>query len=139
MKLEEVKNYLAAKLEILGEIHANTEAQGRFVRKRQLTGLNRLLRERAVLIEKLAAVDRLLNADNNWRDEGRLAAEIRTVEEKQREILAVCQAVMRQTMTERERVGEELCKSRSMRQAQKQYVRKWQTNAFVGNRLNVKG
>lgn len=139
MKLDEVKNYLAKKLEILEEIRFNTEAQGRFVCKRQLTGLNRLLGERAVLIEKLAAVDSLLNADSSWRDEGRFAAELRTVEAKQRETLAVCQAVVRQTMTERERIGEELYKSRSVRQAQSHYVRKWQAKDFAGNRLNVKG
>ena len=139
MKLEDIKNNLATKLVILEKIHANTEAQGRFVRKRQLTGLNRLLRERAVLIEKLAAVNSRLSAENGWRDDRRLAAALQAVEKKQKETLSVCQLVVRQTMTEREQIREELYTSRSIRKAQRHYTRKWPGKTVVGNRLNVKG
>lgn len=139
MKLDEIRNCLTKKLEILEKIRANTESQSRLVSKLRMTGLRRLLRERAALIDELAAVDSRLESEPDWQGGGLFPAEARAMAVKQKEVLAVCDAVMRQAMAEQERIKAELTKSRVMRQAKKRYVHNWQVNTLVGNRLNVKG
>jgi hypothetical protein len=136
---EEAKEFLAQKLAILEKIAANTATQGKFVGRREMRGLRRLLAERAALIDELAAVDERLTGDDSRRLlDASFATELRAIDARHREVLKVCGEVMMQACAERDRIAAELNSSRQVRQAKSRYVDRWQVMAW-GNRLNVKG
>ena len=139
MNREEAKECLAQKLAILEKIAANTATQGKFVGRREMRGLRRLLGERAALIDALAAVDERLGGEDNRRLlAAAFTAEVRAIDAKHREVLAACGRVIEQACAERSRIAAEINNSRQVRQAKNQYVNRWQVAAW-GNRLNVKG
>ncbi|HWQ62498.1 MAG TPA: hypothetical protein VN521_09320 [Negativicutes bacterium] len=139
MNREEARECLARKLAILEKIAANTATQGKFVGRREMRGLRRLLAERAALIDELAAVDERLAGDDTRRLlDASFAAELRAIDAKHREVLAACSQVITQACAERGRIAAELTSSRQVRQAKNRYVDRWQVMAW-GNRLNVKG
>jgi hypothetical protein len=138
MNSAEIRECLVHELGILDKILANTATQSRFVQRREMRGLRRLLRERAALIEQLAAVDSKLNAHSGWKSSGLFTAEARSLAAKQREILTACEQVLQQALAERASIAAVLGGSRLARQAKNNYVNRWLTLAY-SSRLNVKG
>jgi hypothetical protein len=133
---QEIREHLVRKLAVLERIAANTETQERFIRRREMRGLGRLLRERAVLIDELAAVNERLAGE---RLGGLLADEARALNARQREIVAACEHVIRQAMAERIRIAGEIAASRTKRRMNNVYFKSnWQVMAR-GSCLNVKG
>lgn len=139
MDREEVRECLTRKLAIIEKIAANTATQGRFVGRREMRGLCRLLRERAALIDELAAADeRLAGEDNRRLLAGAFAAEVREIEAQYKKVLEDCRQVLDLASAERARIAAELTTSRQVRQAKNLYVDRWQVMTWA-NRFNVKG
>ncbi len=138
MNKDEMRECLARKRAILEKIGANTATQDKFVRRREMRGLRRLLRERAVLIDALGAVCYLLDEERAWLNSGLFTTELRLLGALQTDILSECDRVLHLAMTERTRIAAEINNSRLMRKAKSNYVHKWTLAAF-SNRLNVKG
>lgn len=135
MSRDETLGCLEKKTALLEKIAVNTEKQRLLVAKREMRGLRRLLRERAALIDELAAVNGLLDAGAARQS---LADEFRTVEAKQKELLGACDRVLQEALAERARIAAEINNSRLMRQVKNRYIHRWQIMAW-GNCLNVKG
>ncbi len=131
----ETRERLARKAVLLEKIAANTATQGRFVRRREMRGLGRLLRERAALIGELAAVNKQLAGE---RLGGLLAAEARALIARQREITTACEHVIQQAAAELGRIAGEIAASRTKRRMKTVYVDTWQ-RAARGSCLNVRG
>lgn len=138
VNLAEIQDRLLLKLEILEKIGANTDTQSRFIRKRELRGLRRLLRERAALISELEAVSRELESVGGWEGSEGLQAMARTIAAKQREIMDRANAVLREAVTERERIGSELKNIRIRRRAAREYAPPRMPVPW-GGRFNAKG
>lgn len=138
MNRNETRESLKRQEEILDKIAANTAAQERFVRRHELRGLRRLLRERAALLERLADVAGRPRRDAAWRQDGLFAAELEAIERKSREIIDASRRVIQAAAAERLRLAAEIGKSRRMRQAKSNYVDRWAIMTF-GSRLNIKG
>lgn len=138
MLLEEARNCLNKKRQILDEIAANTETQGRFIQSRKMKGLKRVLQEREALLLQLVAVNEELAGDQTWKDRQNLAAMIQEIASKQQEIMERSHQVLRQAVAERVCIAEELRKSKIGRQVSSQYVNPWAVMAR-GRRINEKG
>ena len=131
---------LGRKLLLLDKISANTEVQSRFVRRREMRGLGRLLRERAALIEELAAVNREIEDQGlEGLKTAAAVAQAAAVAAKEREVLAACRRVLEEAVAERSQIAAELNSLRRRRQLQKQYDPPWAGIAAAqGIRLNEK-
>jgi len=130
--------WLREKIEIVERIAAKTETISRFIGKRKMKGLGRVLREREALLSELAAVNRELADDRRWQTMDELAPLRAALAAKQREVLDRSAEIVRQARTELARIALELKRSRTMRQAKNNYVNRWQIMT-AGRRLNVKG
>lgn len=133
-----IEEYLNRKLAILEKIAANTETQRRFIPRRDMRGLRRVLREREALIEGLADVNRDLARNPGWKTMTALAAKMQEMTMKQKEILARSSQVLQQAIMERNRIAAELNSSRVVRYIKTRYVNHW-TIMARGGRINEKG
>lgn len=122
---------------MLAKIGVNTDKQRLLVARREMRGLRRLLRERAALIDELAAVSRLLASEELRPFRASFAREFTAIETRQRELLGACDQVLQQALAERARIAAEINNGRLMRQVKNRYINKWQVMAW-GNCLNVK-
>lgn len=138
MQWEEIKYCLNQKMQILEAIAGNTETQYRFIQKRELKGLNRVLRERAALIEALAAINTKLANDQAWRRMPAFVSLNQAIAAKEQETINRCSQVMQEAIAEKARIADELRKSRMQRQVRTQYVNPWAIVAR-GRRINEKG
>jgi hypothetical protein len=129
---------LSQKTQILEKIAANTETQCRFIHGRKMKGLNRVLRERAALIEELAAINAELASDQTWKSLPRLTAMMQDTSNKQMEIMERSHQVLQQAITEKACIAAELKNSRVQRQVKSQYVNPWAVMAR-GHRINERG
>lgn len=130
--------YLTRKLEIIEKINTNTETQRRFVRRREMRGLNRLLRERAVLIDELVAVNGKLKSDPGWKNLNEFKAMVQTIETRQKETLDACDQVLQEALAEHRLIAAELCNIKALRQLKNRYVRQWTVMA-LGHRFSAEG
>lgn len=138
MLLEEARCCLNKKRQILEEIAANTETQGRFIQQRKMKGLKRVLREREALIQDLGAVNEELAGDQKWKNRPSLTAVIQEIDDKQQKIVERSNQVLQQAVRERSNIAAELRKSKIGRQVNSQYVNPWAVMAR-GRRINEKG
>jgi hypothetical protein len=131
--------FLTKKMEIIDKIAANTEIQCRFIHKREMRGLRRLLRERESLLAELTAVDStLLSSDPKLKTMHVLASMLQSIASKQEDILSRGQQVLQEARMERSRIADELKNSKVKRQVSNQYVNHW-TIMAPGSRFNKKG
>jgi hypothetical protein len=137
---EKTNCFLTKKREILDRIAANTEIQYRFIHKREMRGLRRMLREREALMEELTAVDSmLLSSEPNLKTtRSTLAPMIQLIADKQKEILSRSRQVLQEARLEHSRIATELKNSKVKRQVTNQYVNHWMIMA-PGSRFNKKG
>ncbi|EGO64735.1 hypothetical protein [Acetonema longum] len=129
---------LLKKLELLEKILINTATQSRFVRRREMTGLRRLLRERAALLNELAALNHDLRGNNDREMPDEFKPVIRVIEVKQGEILALSDQAMQDAVNEHKRIMAELNNVRMMRRLKNGYDQPAGGIARV-SRLNLKG
>ena len=130
--------YLTEKLEILEKLIANTERQGRFVQKREMRGLRRILREREELLNTLLTVNRHLAGNEDWKNSKQLATVRQAVSEKQAQLLKLSSLVITQAIAEKSQIAAELNSSKTAKNLQNRYANPWVT-VSQGSRLNAKG
>lgn len=135
---EKASCYLNQKMQILDKIAANTETQCRFIHKRKMKGLKRTLRERAVLIEELVAINAELASDQSWESIPRLMAMMQDTTNKQQEIMDRSRQALQQAVAERACIASELRNSKVQRQLKSQYVNPWVIVAR-GRLINERG
>ena len=137
-QLENAREYLDKKSNILNKIAHNTETQYRFIHKREMRGLKRVLRERDALIVELAAVNLELGKDESWKNIQWLVPLIQELSLKQQEILDRSRQIIQEAIIERTHIAAELKSSRVRQQVKNQYVNPWAVVA-CGRRFNEKG
>ncbi|WP_333593800.1 hypothetical protein [Anaerospora hongkongensis] len=130
--------YLTEKLEILEKLLANTERQGRFVQKREMRGLRRILREREEFLNKLQTVNGHLDSNEEWKNNEQLAAVRQAVSEKQAQLLKLSSLVITQAIAEKSQIAAELNSSKTAKNLQNRYANPWGA-VSQGSRLNAKG
>ncbi|HWR44473.1 hypothetical protein [Sporomusa sp.] len=138
MNHREVKAILARKLEIIQKINTNSETQSRFIRRREMRGLNRLLRERAKLIDELVTVSDKLKGDSSCKCLEELKVMANMIEIKQKEALNAFDQVLQEALFEHKRIAAELSNIKVLRQVKGRYVHQWTVMA-AGQRFNAKG
>ena len=132
------RDCLTKKNEILEKIAANTETQYRFIRKREMRGLRRVLREREALIKELLSINLALSQEKGWETKQELISIIQVLKDKQQEILARSRQVIEEAIAERNYIGMELKSSRVRQQVKNQYMNPWAA-VTPGRRFNEKG
>lgn len=135
---EKISSSLTAKEQILDQLAVNTETQGRFIQERKLKGLNRLLREREALIQKLMAINEALTSDQSWKNMPGLLSITQAIAAKQQKVMERSNQVLQQAIAERAAIAAELRKSKLGRQVKSQYVNPWAIMTR-GRRINEKG
>ncbi|HWR07942.1 hypothetical protein [Sporomusa sp.] len=138
MKQEGFLAYLTQKLEIIEKININTQTQCRFVHRREMRGLNRLLRERALLIDQLVTVNSKLVNERNWEQVDEIQTMVKVIEIKQKEVLDGCDQVLQEALAEHKKIAAELSNFKLMRQLKGRYVQQWTVMA-AGQRFSAKG
>ena len=135
---EELNVCLLKKKQILEKIAANTETQCRFIHKREMKGLERVLDEREVLLDGLARINKKLASDSAWKNAAALAPMVRDITHQQRELLKRSKQVLQEAIAERACIAAELKSNKIRRQVKNGYVNPWAS--IVGGRLiNEKG
>lgn len=119
---EKVKKNLIRKMELLEKIAANTETQYRFIHKREMRGLCRILNERELLIKEFAVINRELSNDQQWKNEPSLLLQLQAIEAKQQQILSRSKQVLQEAQTELAAISLELKDSKMRRQIENQYI-----------------
>jgi hypothetical protein len=135
---EKARGCFNKKLQILGEIAANTETQCHFIQDRKMKGLKRVLKEREALLKELVAVNEELAGDQTWKSRQNLAIVIQEIADKQQEIMERSKQVLQQAVAEKARIAEELRQSKIRRQVNSRYVNPYAVMAR-GRRINEKG
>ena len=135
---EKMSDYLKQKNKILDKIAANTETQYRFIHKREMRGLRRVLREREVLIKELIGINLELSQDQSWKSNQGVVTLVQEMNLKQQEILDRSRQVIQEAITERTRIAAEIKSSRVRQQVKTQYINPWAVVA-QGRRFNEKG
>ncbi|MEN6411719.1 MAG: hypothetical protein ABFC84_03010 [Veillonellales bacterium] len=135
---ERASSYLTQKMEILVKISANTETQCRFIHKREMKGLGRVLREREALLNELAALNKELASDPTWKYVPAAAPMMRDISQKQQELLERSKQVLQEAVAEHALIATELKSSRIRRHVKNEYVNTW---TMISRRrlLNVRG
>lgn len=136
-KQELIEGCLNKKKIILERLAANTETQRRFIPKRELRGLRRILRERDVLMEELAAVNRELASCPGWKISP-LALRFRELALKQQAIMRNSGEALQEAILERNRIAAELNSKRTARNIKNRYINHWLVMGR-GGRINEKG
>jgi len=135
---EQASCYLNQKLQILKQLAANTETQYRFIPRREMNGLGRVLDEREVLLEQLAALNNQLAKDQSWKNLKMLAPLLRDVSNQEQRLIQRSKEVLQDAINEQKLIAAELKNSKVQRQVNNQYVNPW-TIMGRGGRINAKG
>lgn len=135
---EKASSCLLKKLQILEKIAVNTEAQCRFIHRREMKGLKRTLGEREVLIWKLNSINEELSSDQSWKSVQRLTPIIQDIHYKEQEIMDRSNQSIQQAIAERTHIASELKNSKARRQVKSQYTNPWAA-MMQGRRFNEKG
>ncbi|QDR79751.1 hypothetical protein [Sporomusa termitida] len=138
MLYRDSKELLGRKLTIIRKLNTNTATQSRFVRRRELRGLNRLLRERAVLIDELVTVNAKLQGDKHCQYSAELQAMAAAIEKEQKAALTACDQVLREALVEHRQIAAELNNIKVLRQAKGRYLQQWTVMA-AGANFNARG
>ena len=135
---EKASSCLLKKLQILEKIAVNTEAQCRFIHRREMKGLKRTLGEREVLIQKLNSINIELSSDKTWKSVQELTLINQEIQYKQRQIMERSSQSIQQATAERTCIAAELKNSKARRQVRRQYTNPWAA-VVPGRRFNEKG
>lgn len=134
---QEIIGLLKRKLAVLDQIAANTERQGRFVKKQQMTGLQRLLREREVLIEELGGIVETLQRKSVPSGDYEVHSLQRTIKGRQSEILDACRQVLQSAQLVKADIFAQLHSVRTTYQLNSRYIYQWE-QPVPRTRINAK-
>lgn len=137
MTQNEIYESTKKKLQILEKIAANTQTQLRFVHKLQMKGLQRMLKERAALIDELTTINKKLEAALDREISGEIIALLAAIKEKQSEIIKTGNQVLQDAVIEQNGIKAKLQRIRTGRNLQNGYIKRW--GPLYGNRINAKG
>ncbi len=137
MDADQLLGYLGQKKRILEKIQANTDTQLRFVCRREMRGLARLLRDRQKLIMELATVNLALDSENGWKANEEFKPWMDDFAARQRLILEVNDRVVEAALAEKTKVAATLRHLRRHRSARNCYL--GNRLATMGGRINQKG
>lgn len=132
----QANSYLIKKRQVLDKILEVTERQLRFILKDQLKGLKRVIGEREQLISELLDIDEHLKKDISWQENLIVMPLLRSIKEKEDEILAVSSQVLRAAREEQNNTKAKLQQFRLMRNMKNCYTRT--VSDIYGNIINVK-
>jgi len=135
---EQASCYLNQKLQILKQLAANTETQYRFIPRREMNGLGRVLNEREVLLQQLATLNNQLAKDQSWKKMKILAPLVQDISNQEQRLIERSKEVLQDAMAEQKLIAMELKNSKVQRQVNHQYVNPW-TIMGQGGRINTKG
>ncbi len=121
----ELINGLNLKLELLEQILENTDIQLRFVRRREMTGLRRLLRERDGYIRKLIDLNEKLKTNGKTIALTAAQALQAKIEDRQRAITAANATVMAAAVKERDNIAADLQRVNAQRELRTCYENRW--------------
>lgn len=137
MSQQEINRCLREKLEILQQIGRNTDILLRFVHRRDMTGMRRLLREQEKLIHALAAVQaRLPERDCSYPVESISLSH--TVKRLQTGILAGHAKLIDEALCERSKIATDLKNIRLRRNINSRYLG-YGAMPRPGRRFNKRG
>lgn len=138
MKSLHAERHLARKSELLGQMTANTEKLQRFIRKRNMLGLKRVLQELDRQIEEVLAIDTMLaSQDMDWQQLAGFRDITKSLALQQITLIAAYRQTLQTAAAQRQQIAGEL---RSIRNAQhlKEGYNRSQTPR-PGGRLTVRG
>lgn len=135
---EKVRVCLERKLQIIEKIAAKTETLCRFIRDSKLKALHRVLAEREILIQALAAANRELADNQAWQGIPGLTALLAAADSKQQAVLECSRQALAQAREARARIAVELKNCRIQKQIRSHYTNPW-TVMLPGRRINEKG
>ncbi|MDR3562186.1 MAG: hypothetical protein P4N59_12225 [Negativicutes bacterium] len=140
MKQQEVCDLLTKKLELLTKITANTATHLRFVRRHEMVGLKRVLRERGLLLRELAAIDQQNGAwhYDNWKDCRPVSELVSAVAARLREVVDGDAVVRQAAMEEKNLIAARLHSIKMSKNLQTRYVATWHP-ASRTSRFNRQG
>lgn len=134
-----LQNVFSRKLQLIKAICINNESIGRLLKRRNLRAVRRLLRERAALIEELAAATtQLSDMDEAWTKKPAWQAVVQTIQQLQADTLSSCRQLIRQAAAERQSIAAELKSIKTAQHLKSQYASPWK-GLNTGRRLSVKG
>ncbi|CUH96272.1 hypothetical protein P22_2362 [Propionispora sp. 2/2-37] len=140
VSIDEWQEWLSKKQELLEKLAFNANTQCIFVRRREMRGLRRVIRERKTLLEELAAVNRSLHEAGDGICQKHFQSVLDAMTVRQSEVLADSTQAIAEARTEREKIATELRQIRLGRNLQRHYVRSWEQVQFKsGGRINRKG
>lgn len=139
MNRAKVQQCLVRKLQVVEAIIAKTETQMRFVGKRQMKGLWRVLRERQELIDELGQISQTLEqAAGRWQTERDFQPLLKSIKEKSSLMIRLSEQAVEAVKAERCVMAGELRQLRMAKSVNKTYLRPWQGLA-VGRNFSAKG
>ena len=140
MNQQSIKAQLSRKSEIVEKICKNNEKLRRFIHKRNMLGVKRVLQETNNLIEELSAIDNLLRSqsDTGWQDLAEFRAITNTLKLQQTAMIASYQQTVQEATAERHSIAAELRDLKAKRLLGNHYSRQWPL-ITAGRRLSVKG
>lgn len=103
-----VYEHLVKKLDILNKIYKNTETQLRFVRRHEMRGLQRLLRERAKYLHQLTMLNVTINACDDEPATEAISTLCQQIRMKEQEISACNTQTMQAAAEERDNLAASL-------------------------------
>ncbi|MEL7634619.1 MULTISPECIES: hypothetical protein [Sporomusa] len=138
MKSLHAERHLARKLELLGQMTANTEKLQRFIPKRNMLGLKRVLQEMDRLIEELSAINILLASQvNGWQQPAGFQAAAKDLALQQTALVTAYRQTLQAAAAEQQQIAGELRELRAAQRLQTGYAGSWAPHP--GGRLSVKG
>lgn len=124
---------LTQKMAIIEQLAANTATEGRFIHKREMRGLGRVLEERENLLAALAVVNKKLAGGKYRLDSPPLVAMSQDIKDKEKKLMTGSRQALRDAVAERDLIAAELKQNRIERQVKNGYVHPWVSTA--GGRL----
>lgn len=139
MNRVDFQQLLTRKLQVTEVVIAKTETQLRFINKRQMKGLRRVLQERQSLIDELERITETLEADNTgWKMERELQPLLQEIAAKSLRMIQLSEEAVKTAIAERAAMAGELRQMRMKKSVNQTYFRPWQGLA-VGRNFSVKG
>ncbi|SHI54876.1 flagellar export chaperone FlgN [Propionispora hippei] len=123
---QEIISLLTRKLDILDQIADNTERQGRFIKKQQMTGLRRLLRERETLIKELGDIVEILREKSIPAGDCEVHSLQKNIKGRHAEILAACRQVLQSAQSLKGEIFSQLHSTRTSYRLNSQYIYQWE-------------
>lgn len=117
----QVYNFLVQKMELLNKIAHNTETQLRFVRRQEMRGLQRLLRERAKYLHQLTMLNASMQICACETPTAVLETLQQQIVDKQQQILSCNAQTLQEAKTQRDVIAASLKSLRQRRHLDNSY------------------